>query len=107
MPRTHVALGGGRSRARTCDPGLVRAVLFHLSYPPVPEKLRGYVTGVNCSEEDCVRFVPASLRRAYWRSRLLCWSTFWLRPARPVTSPTPATARPLLGRMLPTQSRDG
>src|SRR5215470_15327783 len=27
---------GGRSRARTCDPGLVRAVLFHLSYPPVP-----------------------------------------------------------------------
>src|SRR5215813_352124 len=36
MPRTHVALGGGRSRARTCDPGLVRAVLFQLSYPPVP-----------------------------------------------------------------------
>jgi hypothetical protein len=28
--------GGGRSRARTCDPGLVRAVLFQLSYPPVP-----------------------------------------------------------------------
>src|SRR5213593_4097520 len=28
---------GGRSRARTCDPGLVRAVLFPLSYPPVPE----------------------------------------------------------------------
>ena len=26
---------GGRSRARTCDPGLVRAVLFQLSYPPV------------------------------------------------------------------------
>src|SRR5215471_21168463 len=39
---------GGRSRARTCDPGLVRAVLFHLSYPPVPEKLRGSVRGVKC-----------------------------------------------------------
>ena len=26
---------GGRSRARTCDPGLVRAVLSQLSYPPV------------------------------------------------------------------------
>jgi len=23
-------------------------VLFHLSYPPVPEKLRGYVRAVNC-----------------------------------------------------------
>ena len=59
---------GGRSRARTCDPGLVRAVLFHLSYPPVPEKLRGYVRGVNCSEWECARFVPASLRIASCRS---------------------------------------
>src|SRR5215470_9449245 len=28
-------MNGGRSRARTCDPGLVRAVLSQLSYPPV------------------------------------------------------------------------
>src|SRR5262245_16665511 len=34
---------------------LVRAVLFHLSYPRVPEKLRAYVRGVNCSEGDCAR----------------------------------------------------
>ncbi len=32
----YLNLIGGRSRARTCDPGLVRAVLFQLSYPPVP-----------------------------------------------------------------------
>jgi hypothetical protein len=34
----------------------------------VPEKLRGYVRGVNCSEWECARFVPASLRIASCRS---------------------------------------
>ncbi len=46
-PGKHCFFGGGRSRARTCDPGLVRAVLSQLSYPPVSENLRGYVTPVN------------------------------------------------------------
>src|SRR5947209_17157464 len=38
---------GGRSRARTCDPGLVRAVLFRLSYPPVSRIVGGDPDTVN------------------------------------------------------------
>src|SRR6266567_6419070 len=38
---------GGRSRARTCDPGLVRAVLFQLSYPPVSRIVGGDPDTVN------------------------------------------------------------
>jgi hypothetical protein len=41
-PASHRLTQGFRSRAR-----IVRAALSRLSYPPVPEKLRGYGTGVN------------------------------------------------------------
>src|SRR6266702_4830371 len=41
---------GGRSRARTCDPGLVRAVLFQLSYPPRPMISHSYGDGVRVED---------------------------------------------------------
>src|SRR5713101_1234251 len=57
-------LGGGRSRARTCDPGLVRAVLFQLSYPPRPMISHSYGDGVRVEDPAVSLIVSVSFRAA-------------------------------------------
>src|SRR5262249_28345056 len=61
-------MNGGRSRARTCDPGLVRAVLSQLSYPPMVGFSRTCARRSIDETADVPENVPASLRATSWRS---------------------------------------
>ncbi len=65
---------GRRGEARTPDPGLVRAVLSQLSYPPVVELFDSCREDLSAGGLTVPGIVPASRRVASWKSAGL---TMW------------------------------